>query len=133
MKTFACGGTIEPARFVKRSTAADFTVLQADANSFPCGISQAWAQDAPIPGAATAAGKSGDQIQVHQPGMSGEGQDSTVWLVCGASVTRGSLLMPDADGKGITCTTGKYYGALADESGASGEKIRVTPISGILA
>ena len=133
MKNFACGGTIEPARFVKRSTAADFTVLQADADSFPCGISQRWAAVAPLSGAASAAGISGDMIQVHQPGMSGEGHDSTVWLLLGGTVTRGSLLMPDADGKGIAATTGKYYGALADESGVSGEYIRVTPISGILA
>jgi len=42
-------------------------------------------------------------------------------------------LMPDANGKGITATTGKYYGAIADESGAENEKIRVTPISGLLA
>lgn len=134
MKSFACGGTIEPARFVKRSTAADFTVLQADADAFPCGISQRWAEVAPLVGAASAAGTSGGLIQVHQPGMSGEGHDSTVLLLVGSGgVTRGALLMPDADGKGITCTTGKYYGAIADESGAAGEYIRVTPISGILA
>jgi hypothetical protein len=134
MKNFACGGTINPARFVKRSTAADFTVLQADADAFPCGISQRWAAVAPLSGASTAAGISGDMIQVHQPGMSGDPHDSTVWLEVGSGgVTRGALLMPDADGKGITCTTGKYYGAIADESGAADEFIRVTPISGILA
>lgn len=134
MKTFNCGGTINPARFVKRSAAADFTVLQADVDAFVCGISQRWAAVAPTTGASTAAGIADDMIQVHQPGMSGDPHDSTVWLELGSGgATRGALLMPDADGKGIAATTGKYYGALADESGAAGEFIRVTPISGILA
>jgi hypothetical protein len=128
MKAFACGGTIEPARFVKRSTAADFTVLQADADAMPCGISQRWAEVAPLVGAASSAGTSGGLIQVHQPGMSGDPHDSTVWLQLGGSVTRGSLVMPNASGQGITATSGKYAGAIADESGVSGEYIRVTPV-----
>ena len=130
MKAFACGGDIYPKRFVKRSTAADFTVLQADADSQPCGISQAWTRDAPgLSGASTVAGASGDSIQVHS-NLSGETQDSTVWLELGGTVTRGARLMPDANGKGITATSGKYYGAIADESGVSGEFIRVTPVIG---
>jgi hypothetical protein len=132
MKSFVCGGNIAPSRFVKHSTAADFTVLQADLNSHPMGIAQAWAQDAPIPGASTLAGEAGDHIQVHQPG-SGDDNDSTVWIELGATVTAGAYLMPDADGKGIAATTGKYYGARADEAGDSGEKIRVTPIIGLMA
>lgn len=128
MKTFACGGTINPARFVKRSTSADFTVLQADADSLPCGISQRWSEVAPTSGASTAAGTSDGLIQVHQPGMSGDPHDSTVFLELGGTVTRGSLIMPDANGKGVTATSGKYAGAIADESGVSGELIRVTPV-----
>lgn len=128
MKTFACGGTINPARFVKRSAAADFTVLQADADAMPCGISQRAAEVAPTSGASTAAGTSGGLIQVHQPGMSGDPHDSTVLLELGGTVTRGSLVMPDADGKGVTATSGKYAGAIADESGVSGELIKVTPV-----
>ena len=128
MKNFACGGTVEPSRFVKRSTAADFTVLQADVDAVPCGISQRWAEVAPLVGAASAAGTSGGLIQVHQPGMSGDPHDSTVFLQLGGTVARGSLLMPDASGKGITATSGKYAGAIADESGVSGEYIRVTPV-----
>lgn len=132
MKSSICGGDIAPSRFVKHSTAADFTVLQADLNSNPVGISQAWAQNAPIPSASTLAGTTGDQIQVHYP-SSGDDNDSTVWLELGGTVTRGDRLMPDANGKGITATTGKYYGAVAQESGVSGEKIRVTPLIGLLA
>lgn len=128
MKNFSCGGDINGARFVKRSTAADFTVLQADADAVPCGISQRWAEVAPLPGASTLAGTAGGMIQVHQSGMSGDPHDSTVFLELGGTVTRGSLLMPDANGKGITATSGKYAGAIADESGVSGEFIRVTPV-----
>lgn len=128
MKAFACGGTIEPARFVTRSSAADFTVIQSVADAIPCGISQRFAEVAPLPGAATSAGTSGGLIQVHQPGMSGDQRDSTVWLELGGTVTRGQLLMPNASGQGITATSGKYAGAIADESGVSGNFIRVTPV-----
>ncbi len=128
MKNFNCGGDINPARFVKRSAAADFTVLQADADSMPCGISQRWAEVAPLPGASTLAGTTGGLIQVHQPGMSGDPHDSTVFLELGGNVTRGALLMPNASGQGITATSGKYAGAIADESGSTGELIRVTPV-----
>ena len=128
MKNFACGGDINGARFVKRSTAADFTVLQADADAKPAGISQRWAEVAPTPGASTLAGTTGGLIQVHQPGMSADPHDSTVFLELGGSVTRGDNLMPDANGKGIAATSGKYVGAITDESGASGELIRVTPV-----
>ena len=134
MRAFTCGGTINPARFVKRSTAADFTVLQADANSFPDGISQNWGVDAPIPSVTAdpgPAGLSGDKIMVHGANT-GSPQDTTVWLLLGGTVTRGSFLMPDANGAGITCTTTKYYGAIADESGVSGEWIKVTPVTGYM-
>jgi hypothetical protein len=128
MKNFACGGDINPARFVTRSTAADFTVIQSVADAIPCGISQRWAEVAPLPGASTLAGTTGGLIQVHQPGMSGDPHDSTVWLELGGTVTRGALLMPNASGQGITATSGKYAGAIADESGVSGNFIRVTPV-----
>lgn len=135
MRAFTCGGTINPSRFVKRSTAADFTVLQADLNAFPDGISQNWGVDAPIPSVTDdpiPAGRTGDKIMIHA-GHSGHGDDTTVWLLAGGTVTRGDRLMPDADGKGITATTGKYYGAIADESGVAGEYIKVTPVVGLLA
>lgn len=135
MRAFTCGGTINPSRFVKRSTAADFTILQADLNSFPDAISQNWGVDAPIPSVTDnpiPAGRAGDTIMCHHS-HSGSPQDSTVWLLAGGTVTRGDRLMPDANGKGITATTGKYYGAIADESGVDGEYIKVTPLTGLMA
>ena len=128
MKTFAAGGDIGTALFVKRSTAADNTVLQADLNSMPTGISQRWTEVAPTSGAAVYAASSGGSLEVHHVGLSGDPRDSTVFLTLGASVTRGSLLMPDANGAGITATSGKYAGAIADQSGSSGELIMVTPV-----
>jgi hypothetical protein len=130
MKSSICGGDINPSRFVTHSTAADFTVIQSVADARPAGISQEYTRDAPIPGASTLAGAAGDSINVYYP-SSGDDNGSTVWLELGGTVTRGALLMPDASGKGITATTGKWYGALAEESGVSGEKIRVTPLIGL--
>lgn len=54
-------------------------------------------------------------------------------LRIGDTVTRGQRLMPNDDGEGIPATTGKYYGAIADESGSDGNVIRVTPMIGLVA
>lgn len=132
MRSFTAGGDINPSRFVMHSAAADFTVLQATADSNPVGISQEYAQDAPIPGASTLAATAGRHVNVYSP-MSGDDNASTVYLELGGTVTRGARLMPDSSGRGITATTGKYFGAVALESGVTGELIKVAPTSGLLA
>lgn len=117
------GGTIEPCRFVKQSTAADFTLLQAGTNERVFGISNEAAQAAPIPSAATAAAVSGDDLNWY-----GNGEVALLELGSGG-ITRGAFLKSDTDGKGVAAaTTGatmQEVGAQAMESGAAGEKVRV--------
>lgn len=117
------GGDIRPARFVKLSAAADFTVLEADANERTYGIGVDAAQDAPIPGASVNAAEAGDSIPVYGPG-----DECTLELGTGG-VVRGGMLISDADGKGVaaaaTGTVVQWVGAEAFESGAAGEKIKV--------
>jgi len=121
------GGDIRQARFVKLSTAADYTLLEADANERIFGISVDAAQDAPIPSASANAAESGDLFQFYGPG-------DECLLELGGTVTRGGRLKSDADGKGVavatTGTTSQEYGAEALESGVSGEKIRVRVLLG---
>lgn len=120
---FTVGGTIRTARFVKVSTAADHTVLEADANEATIGISSDAAQDAPIPGASTNAGETGDSMMVNPIG-------SCPLLTIGSGgCTRGDELKSDADGKGVTrATTGatmQWVGAIAMESASEDELCRV--------
>lgn len=121
--SFVAGGDINPSRFVKQSTAADFTVLEADANEAVIGVSHESAQDAPIPGASTLAAASGDQLFVYPIG-------AVCLLTIGSGgCTRADELKSDADGKGVTrATTGttiQNVGALALESASENELAKV--------
>lgn len=133
MKVLTAVGTIPTAVFVTMdSVGADNAVKVAAANTFPYGISDQGGKFAPLPVVTTdppTHAEAGDGCTIHTP-SSGSAQDSTVMLRILATVTRGQRLMPSTDGKGIPATTGKYYGAMADESGVSGEMIRVTPLIG---
>lgn len=117
------GGTIEPARFIKLSTAADYTVLQAGTNERVFGISMDASAAAPISGAATAAAVADGSLNYF-----GNGEVATLELGSGG-ITRGAFLKSDTDGKGVAAaTTGatmQEVGAQALESGSAGEKVRV--------
>ena len=118
------GGDVRPARFVKLSTAADFTVLEADANERTYGISIDAYQDAPIPSNTNGyAASAGQSLRMY-----GIGDECTLTLGSGGA-TRGDKLKSDADGKGVAAaTTGatmQWVGAEALESGLEGEKIKV--------
>lgn len=116
------GGTIRPSRFCKLSTAADQTFLEADANEACIGVSQDHTRDAPVPNADTDAAEAGDPVSINPIG-------SVCLLELGGTVTRADELKSDADGKGVvratTGTTLQNVGAIALESGVSGEFIKV--------
>jgi hypothetical protein len=117
------GGDIRPARFVKLSTAADNTVLEADANEVTFGISSEATQDAPLPGASALAAAADDPLAIHPIG-------SVCLLEIGTGgVTRGAYIKSDADGKGVlaatTGATAQSVGAVALESASENEFCRV--------
>jgi hypothetical protein len=121
---YVAGGNINPSRFVKVSTAADNTVLEADANEGVAGISGVGTKEPP--GIDTLSGllaQAGDNVQVF-----GDGEVCMLKLGSGG-VTRGGYLKSDADGKGVaiatTGTTAQEIGAIALESGAADELVRV--------
>lgn len=122
--SWRAGGDIRPSRIVKISTAADFTALEADANEFGIGISQVGTEDPPgLSGASTNAASAGKNVQVFGPG-------SICLLELGSGgATRAGFLKSDADGKGVaiatTGTTAQNVVAVALESGAENEKVRV--------
>lgn len=120
---FVAGGDIRICRFVKQSTSADYTVLEADANEQTIGISQEGTNDAPTSGASSLAAASGDPVAVYGLG------DVCLLTIGSGGVTRGGRLKSDADGKGVavatTGTTIQQIGARALESAAENELCRV--------
>lgn len=117
------GGVIRPSRFVKLSTAADATMLEADANEMVCGISHEGPRDAPLDGASGYIAESGDEFNYYS-----EGRVALLEIGSGGC-TRGAALKSDADGKGVlaatTGTTEQQIGAYATETASEGEFARV--------
>lgn len=113
--------------------AADGQVLPVSTGGLPHGITQDYPKGPPIDGNnADLAAAAGDPVMVLDG--RGEFQNRETRLRITGTVARGAMIMPDAtgDGSGITCTAGKYYGAIALESGTSGQTIRVTPAFGLM-
>ena len=134
-KVLTAAGEVPTSVFVTMDgVGQDFAVVKAGADAFPYGISGQGGKFAPLPSVTAdppVHAEAGDPCKIHMPGF--DPQDSTVMLRIGASVTRGQRLMPNSSGYGIPATTGKYYGAIADQSGASGDVILVTPAQGLVA
>ena len=117
---FKAGGTIRTYRFLKLDTSANATVLEANAGEITIGISPEGAQDAPIPGASANAAEDGDHLYYHQNG------NEALLEIGSGGCTAGDFLKSDADGKGVTSSSdGEWYGAIAFETAAAGEKARV--------
>jgi len=115
------GGNIYPCRFVKYSD--DYKVTQATANDPVFGISQMGTNVPPIPDVTSQyAAVSGQTLHVFQ-----DGEECLLELA--ASLTAGTKLKSDANGKGVAVGTGSVQemGAILLEDGADGElrKVRV--------
>ena len=116
------GGTIAPFRFVKASTAADDTGLQAAEITTPIlGVSDG----------STNGPTSANHATTGQP-ITLQGGD-VVLVEAGGNITRGAMVQSDADGKAVTAasTAGlNYQGYVALQSGSSGLIIRIQRIAG---
>jgi hypothetical protein len=117
--SMTCGGNILPSTFVKRSTTADKTLLQAAANDPIFGISQVGTHDAPgLSGSSAYAGISGIPIQYFIIG------DACLLAAnpSGAGWAKGDFLKSDASGYGTTGAAGSdNIGALALETTPGGQ------------
>ena len=116
-------GDINPSRFVVKS--GPYTVAQATADAVCIGVSQQGSANTPIPGASSLAATSGKPIAVYS-------DTDNCLLDAGAAVSDGAFLKSDGTGRGITCTAGDAYYAVA-ERGAdnANEKMQVLLRSGI--
>lgn len=119
-------GNVSPCRFVKLGVAADETGTAAGANEAVIGISGDGSRNAP--GTAGDDGfiaVAGETIPVFGPGRK-------CLLELGGTVTRGDRLKSGAAGVGVaaatTGTTRQECGAVALQSGVSGQKVLVVII-----
>lgn len=116
------GGTILPYRFVRPSTSADDTGLQAAAITTPVlGVSDG----------STKAFNSANHAETGDP-ITLQGGD-VVLVEAGGNITRGAMVESDSDGRAITqsSTAGlNYNGYVALQSAASGTIIRIQRIAG---
>jgi hypothetical protein len=113
-KSYAAGAAIAAFRFCKIGS-ADFSAIQAtDASVAILGVSERIGAD------------SGSPVDVIKGGIAK--------LELGGAVTRGDLLIPDANGKGVAGSTvsgaAQFVGAIAEQSGVSGDIIDVLVVPG---
>lgn len=117
------GGTINPSVFVKVSTAADNTVLQAVAGDKVIGISQVGTKfPQGVVGSTGEAADAGDNIELFGFG------DVTLLLAGSGGFTAGQFLKSDANGAGVPITgttTPEAVGAVALETTTAGQYGRV--------
>jgi hypothetical protein len=119
MTSFSAGGDIYPNRFVKLST--NGLVLQCGAGEKAYGISQKGTRRSPYVDTSGKAAASGEPVGVYDR----DGESCLLEIVAAVS-TPGLFLKSDADGKGTPITADQDdYGAIALQSGAAGDLIRV--------
>lgn len=123
---FVANSNIAPSVFVMVDPTRDNAVVQASGTAFLVGISQA-GTEFPVNLPAALGGTNPAVQPAAVPGMSigvfTVGDFAPIKL--GGSVASGDLLTnkSDTSGTAVTATSGTFYGALAVQSGATGEVI----------
>lgn len=114
IKSYTAGAAINPSRFVKHGAADGAAIQATDASAAILGISE--------------------QLAVASAGTVDVIKEGLAYLELGGAVTRGDVLIPDADGKGVTATvvagTEQHAGAVAEVSGVAGDVIPVQVVAG---
>src|SRR5262245_2432855 len=126
-KSFIASGNINVASFVKVGSTDDFIAAQAGVGDNIYGISQQFPFDPPgISGSTAYAATTGQSLLVYHQG-------DVCLLVAGtAGYSAGDRLKADANGYGVTATTGDHYGAIALQTAAAGTWGRVEVAVGTL-
>lgn len=112
IQAYDAGAAVGGNLFVKFDS-SDHTAIQATAGDATIGISDALG------------GASGGRIDVVKGGLT--------QLKLGGEVARGAFIKPDNNGAGVTADTdGDRYGAMAEQSGVSGDIIDVILVYGTM-
>lgn len=117
IKSYTAGVAIAAYRFVKHGAADNAAIQATDASAAILGISD---------GLDVAAEQSVDVVKA-----------GLAYLELGGNVTRGDVLIPDANGKGVAAVvvagTEQHAGAIAEVSGVAGDIIAVQVINAVIA
>ncbi len=92
--SFVFGEDCATSLILKRSTAADHTVLKCGFGEMPCGVAHEGSREAPIPNVTPYVALSGESARVYGPGETCE-----VEVGSGVVVTHGFPVMADANSK----------------------------------
>lgn len=92
--SYVFGEDCAPSLIVKRSTAADHTVLKAGFGELPCGVAHEGTRQAPLPSVTPYVALEGETARVYGPGETCE-----VEVGSGVVVTAGYPVMADANSK----------------------------------
>jgi hypothetical protein len=115
-------GSINPCRFIRKSSSTESRIVQCTAGGQCDGISQHGARRIDYIDSSGIAATAGEPLTYFGPG-------SRVLLDIAGTVSQGARLKSDSDGKGVTTTTNlDEWGAVADQSGTSGQRIWVTVV-----
>ena len=127
IQSYVAAGNISPSRFVKYDSAVGKVVANATATTLPTGVSGEWTRNTPLTGYDDGYHAiSGENCRVYC-------DNEECWLELGGTVTYGDKLIASTAGVGITSVTDKdAYGAIALQSGVSGQLIRVKVIRGYI-
>ncbi len=126
--SWQASGDIRPSRFVKRTGA--YTVAECGANEVMVGVSTEGSNYPPLPSQSELAAANGDPCSILWIG-DGQQDDRPVLLTIGANVTQGALLKSDSQGRGVAVASNNDpYGAIALQSGSTGESIQVRLLFG---
>lgn len=121
---YVAGGDIYPCRFIKESSTAPFTVVQATENSRICGVTTEGTTTVAIKGVTDDSCVYAARVGLP---VSYFGEHDECLLQVNEQVQPGDYLVSDADGYGVKATdSNTTIGAVALEPAtAAGEKIRV--------
>lgn len=117
--SYVAGEDLAPARFVKRSTSEDNTVVYADdGTAVIVGVTQNGTREAPIPSVSeTLHAQDGEDVRVH-----GLGDRCEVTL--GENITAANLnLTASTDGVAVAASAGDFVAFIAERAASSGEKV----------
>jgi hypothetical protein len=117
---YVAGEDLYPARFVKRSTSEDNTVLMADAaTAAVVGVTFNGGREAPIPSVTTVyCALDGEPVRVH-------GLGDTCEVEAGETLTYGCEVMSGTNGVGMVGTAGNYISGICQKQVTVGQKAQI--------
>lgn len=124
-QSWIASATINPCRFVKQTgtTGNSGRVTQCGSGDTPYGVSEKATRRSPFIDTSGNAAQAGEPIVVHD-------ENTECALEIAATITNGTYLKPDTNGKGVAASTGDIYGAIAMQDGVAGGQILVKVLLG---